>query len=52
MAKIEILFELKKHLPNYMIPSAIIYKPNLPKTSQSSGKIDKELLRKEFLEIA
>jgi len=28
-----------------------IYKPNLPKTSQSSGKIDKELLRKEFLEI-
>lgn len=49
--KNEILFELKKHLPNHMIPSTIMYKENLPKTSPSQGKIDKELLKKEVLEV-
>lgn len=49
--KNEILFELKKHLPNHMIPSVIIYKEHLPMTSPSQGKIDKEILKKEVLEI-
>jgi len=45
--KNEILFELKKHLPNHMIPSIIVYKEKLPQTSPSEAKIDKEVLRKE-----
>ncbi|MBE0491955.1 MAG: AMP-binding protein [Sulfurospirillum sp.] len=49
--KNEILFELKKHLPNHMIPAVIIYKENLPMSSPSQGKIDKESLKKEILEI-
>lgn len=49
--KNEILFELKKHLPNHMIPSIIVYKEKLPQTSPSEVKIDKEALRKEVLEL-
>ncbi|WP_024955657.1 AMP-binding protein [Sulfurospirillum arcachonense] len=51
VAKNEILFELKKHLPNHMIPVTILYKQKLPQTSPSSGKIDKEVLKKEVLEV-
>lgn len=51
LPKNEILFELKKHLPAHMIPATIIYKQKLPQTSPSSGKIDKEVLKKEVLEI-
>jgi len=47
--KNEILFELKKHLPNYMLPSQIIYDPNMPRVSIHSGEIDKELLKKRFI---
>ncbi len=43
----EILFELKKHLPNYMLPSQIFYKKSIPR---HYGKIDKEALKKEVLE--
>lgn len=49
--KNEILFELKKHLPNHMIPAIVIYKQKLPLSNQSGGKIDKERLKKEVLEI-
>jgi acyl-coenzyme A synthetase/AMP-(fatty) acid ligase len=51
IGKNEILFELKKHLPSHMIPSTIVYKQKLPLTSPSSGKIDKEVLKKEVLEV-
>lgn len=47
--KNEILFELKKHLPNYMLPAQIVYNPNMPRKSLHSKQIDKEALRKEFL---
>ena len=51
IVKNELLFELKKHLPNHMIPSRILYKQKLPKTSPNSDKIDKEALKKEVLEV-
>jgi acyl-coenzyme A synthetase/AMP-(fatty) acid ligase len=51
VAKNEILFELKKHLPNHMIPATVMYKTKLPQTSQRGGKIDKEALKKEVLEV-
>jgi acyl-coenzyme A synthetase/AMP-(fatty) acid ligase len=50
--KNEILFELKKHLPNHMIPVTILYKTKLPQSTQSGGKFDKEVLKKEVLDIA
>jgi len=49
--KNEILFELKKHLPNHMIPGIVIYKQKLPQTSPNSGKIDKGILKQEVLEV-
>ena len=45
----EILFELKKHLPNYMLPSQIVYKKSMPLKSLHEKEIDKEVLRKEFM---
>ena len=45
----EILFELKKHLPNYMLPAQIIYRKNMPLKSLHEKQIDKEVLRSEFL---
>jgi len=47
IAKNSILFELKKHMPNYMIPSIIVYKEYIP---LQYGKIDKNKLREEVLE--
>jgi len=49
LGKNEILFELKKHLPNYMLPGQIIYKKNMPLKSLHEKQIDKDALRKEFL---
>lgn len=51
VAKNEILFELKKHLPNHMIPATVIYKEKLPQISQSNGQIDKEILKRKVSEI-
>ncbi len=51
IGKNEILFELKKHLPNHMIPGRILYKQKLPQTTPSSGKIDKSVLKKEVLNV-
>jgi len=48
VAKNEILFELKKHLPNHMIPAKTIHKTNLPK---NGNKIDKKILKKELLKV-
>jgi len=49
LARNEILFELKKHLPNYMLPAQIVYRKNMPLKSLHGKQIDKEVLRKEFL---
>ena len=51
ISKNEILFELKEHLPNHMIPSIIVYKEKLPQTSPSEAKVDKEVLKKEVMEL-
>jgi len=47
----EILFELKKHLPNYMLPGRIVYDSDMPRKSLHSKAIDRETLRKHFLEV-
>ncbi|OQX76366.1 MAG: AMP-dependent synthetase [Epsilonproteobacteria bacterium 4484_65] len=49
LARNEILFELKKHLPNYMLPGDIVYKKSMPLKSLHEKQIDKEVLRREFL---
>ena len=46
--KNELLFELKKHLPSYMIPSIVVYKPNLPIRQNNPQKIDKKRLKEEI----
>ncbi len=45
--KNELVFELKKHLPNYMIPSVIVYKRSIP---LHYGKINKAALKEELVE--
>lgn len=47
ISKNEMIFELKKHLANYMIPSLIVYKKSI---SLYYGEIDKKALKKEVLE--
>jgi acyl-coenzyme A synthetase/AMP-(fatty) acid ligase len=49
LSRNEILFELKKHLPNYMLPEQIIYKRDMPLKSLHEKQVDKEALRREFL---
>jgi len=49
LARNEILFELKKHLPNYMLPGEIVYQKSMPLKLLHEKQIDKEVLRKEFL---
>ncbi|RXJ60132.1 AMP-binding protein [Candidatus Marinarcus aquaticus] len=49
LAKNEILFELKKHLASYMIPSQIIFKKSLPLIASNKSKVNKEELKKEIL---
>ncbi|NPA59442.1 MAG: AMP-dependent synthetase, partial [Epsilonproteobacteria bacterium] len=44
----EIIFELKKHLASYMIPSKIIYKKSLPLVQNDKSKINIDELKKEF----
>lgn len=48
LAKNEIIFELKKHLPTYMVPSIIVFKQNMPMQSKNKDKIDKEVLKKDI----
>jgi acyl-coenzyme A synthetase/AMP-(fatty) acid ligase len=51
LPKNEILFELKKHLPAYMIPAQIIFKANMPIQSKDKSKIDKKALKEEVLQL-
>ncbi|WP_321778321.1 AMP-binding protein [Sulfurimonas sp.] len=44
----EILFELKKHLASYMIPSRVIYKKSLPLIQSDKNKINIDELKKEL----
>lgn len=49
--KNELIFELKKHLPTYMIPTIIIYKQNMPMQQKDKTKIDKKALKDEILKL-
>jgi len=49
LSESEILFELKQHLANYMLPEQIHYHPNMPRKSLHSQEIDKEALRNMYL---
>lgn len=45
----EIIFELKKHLASYMIPSKIIYKKSLPLIPSDKNKINIDELKRELI---
>ena len=49
LARNEILFEMKKHLPNYMLPEQIHYRLVMPLKSLHEKEVDKEVLRREYL---
>ncbi|MGB5868137.1 MAG: AMP-dependent synthetase, partial [Arcobacteraceae bacterium] len=51
LPKNEIIFELKKHLPIYMVPTIIIFRANMPMLAKDTTKIDKEILKKEMHKI-
>ncbi len=44
----EILFELKKHLASYMIPSRVVYKRSLPLVQSDKNQINKDQLKREL----
>lgn len=44
----EILFELKKHLASYMIPSRVVYKKFLPLVQSDKNQINKDELKREL----
>ena len=44
----EILFELKKHLASYMIPSKVVYKSSLPLVQSDKNRVNKDELKREF----
>ncbi|AXH09903.1 AMP-dependent synthetase [Malaciobacter halophilus] len=45
----EIVFELKKHLASYMIPSKIFYNKSLPLVPSDKNKINKEILKENII---
>jgi len=45
----EILFELKKHLASYMLPSKIMYKKSLPLVQSDKNQINKNELKRDLL---
>ncbi len=47
--KNEILFKLKRHLPTYMVPSIIEYRKSIPLKASHHEKVDRKVLRDEFL---
>jgi acyl-CoA synthetase (AMP-forming)/AMP-acid ligase II len=47
----EIIFELKKHLASYMIPSRVIYKKSLPLVQTDKNNIDKDELKLELSKV-
>lgn len=44
----EILFELKKHLASYMLPSRIVYKKSLPLVQSDQNQINKDELKRDL----
>jgi acyl-CoA synthetase (AMP-forming)/AMP-acid ligase II len=44
----EILFELKKHLASYMIPSKVVYRKSLPLVQSDKNRINKDELKREL----
>ncbi|KGJ87906.1 AMP-binding protein [Thalassotalea sp. ND16A] len=44
----EILFELKKHLASYMIPSRVVYKKSLPLVQSDKNQVNKDALKREL----
>jgi acyl-CoA synthetase (AMP-forming)/AMP-acid ligase II len=44
----EILFELKKHLASYMIPSRVVYRKSLPLVQSDRNQVNKEELKREL----
>jgi Acyl-CoA synthetases (AMP-forming)/AMP-acid ligases II len=44
----EILFELKKHLASYMIPSKVIHKRSLPLVQSDKNRVNKADLKREL----
>ncbi len=48
--KNELIFELKKHLPSYMIPTIIVYRQNMPMKQDDKNKINKEILKGELIQ--
>ncbi|MCP4881530.1 MAG: AMP-binding protein [Gammaproteobacteria bacterium] len=47
----EILFELKKHLASYMLPSRIVFKKSLPLVQSDKNRVNKEVLQKELAQL-
>ena len=48
IAEEEILFELKKHLASYMIPSKVVYRRSLPLVQSDKNRINKNALKREL----
>ncbi len=46
--KNELIFELKKHLPPYMIPTQIVFMQNLPMQQDDKTKVDKKILKNKI----
>jgi acyl-CoA synthetase (AMP-forming)/AMP-acid ligase II len=44
----EVLFELKKHLASYMIPSRVVYKKSLPLVQSDKNLVNKDELKREL----
>ena len=44
----EILFELKKHLASYMLPSKVVFKRSLPLVQSDKNRINKDELKREM----
>jgi acyl-CoA synthetase (AMP-forming)/AMP-acid ligase II len=44
----EILFELKKHLASYMIPSKVVYRKSLPMVQSDKNQVNKDALKREI----
>lgn len=44
----EILFELKKHLASYMIPSKVVYRKSLPLVQSDRNQVNKDKLKQEL----
>jgi len=44
----EIVFELKKHLASYMIPSRVVYRKSLPLVQSDKNQVNKEELKREL----